>query len=300
MTRRPRSRSRSLARQAFTLIELLVVISIIAVLMGLLLSAVQRVRDGMKRTEVQDEIRQLSAGVSQFQTKMKVDYIPSRLRLCDNMADYNNPPTAEAQLYIDSQTWLRSIWPQLGAAVDWNGNGRVDAVTLEGDQVIVFALGGIGLQGFSTNTKNPATPGGQRVGPFAEFKAARLVDLRGNGYPSYIDSWGKAPYAYFSAYNKPNGYNRYGTSDCSSLTSALLDPLSLPAPQPLPPQPYASATNKFWLEKGFQIISAGKDGRFGAGSAAGGPPGWPPVVDLNAKDDMANFSKRILDAGTAD
>ncbi|MBO0698292.1 MAG: prepilin-type N-terminal cleavage/methylation domain-containing protein [Zavarzinella sp.] len=236
-------------RAGFTLVELIIVIGIIALLAGLLLQAVVKVKDAGQRTVTRNEIGQLGVGIENFKSTYQVTYVPTALILCSDYAAAAQANPTWAPALQDSQQYMSKVWPKANFA---NRPGPPNPpsppnpfppntlITLDGNQVLVFLLGGIaptdnrftggGWQGnrsgFLNSPINPfnlfngvayepalipsaqppatwARDPARPKGPFYDFKPEQI-----NSDAHVLDPY-KYPYYYFSS-KIGNDYNFFG------------------------------------------------------------------------------------------
>lgn len=309
-------------RSAFTLVELLVVILIIAILVSLVSSAVMMAMNKIPEVQTRTEISELAVALEAFKSDYNLSEAPPSLLLLNEAA-----PTVPSLLDGGrTAQFLQKVFGKNLLPTDWNGDGTITPTppgtptwTLQGQQCLTFYLGGIpgvgGPQGFSTNNMKPSfgsmpalgeTPG-KRKGPYFTFVTSRLVPVAATGgFYVYTDPWqvktstngiGPMPYAYFSSYSINNGYT---VTDCNGL--AYTDALGAHFAMPYwTAQNAAGVPTQYTNGNTYQILSAGRDGKFGYNPAFLPAPNnlWIPASGAvgTGADDQANFSGSLLGSG---
>jgi prepilin-type N-terminal cleavage/methylation domain-containing protein len=99
-------------RWGFTLIELLVVIAIIAILIALLVPAVQKVRDAAARTHCQNNMKQIALGAHNFHSARKcfpmgVQNYPPRVHAYWSWLALLMPYVEQDALYAKAESWAK-------------------------------------------------------------------------------------------------------------------------------------------------------------------------------------------------
>ena len=172
-------------RAAFSLVELLVVIAIIGVLVGLLLPAVQSVREAARRSQCASHLRQLGLalhGHLDARRRFPAGYV------ADTASPARDPDTFDA---APGTGWGLAIAPFLEEAAVSTGYGAAAGVAAAANQVIVSRRLGMFLCPTSTGPREPFAVQDQSGAPHPSGARLGRTDYVANA--GHEDPWDTTP-----------------------------------------------------------------------------------------------------------